>query len=61
MLRKIFGPEKDEVNGRLRIASYKGLTRYFIIYRSPISIVMTVKATRLEWRGISMYTHTNAS
>jgi hypothetical protein len=47
MLRRIFGPKRDEVTGEWRKLHNKGLHN---LYSSP-SIIRIIKSRRMRWAG----------
>jgi hypothetical protein len=47
MLRKIFGPKRDEVTGEWRRLHNKGL---YALY-SPTNIIRVIKSRRMGWTG----------
>jgi hypothetical protein len=47
VLRRIFGPKRDEVTGQWRRLHIKGL---YALYSSP-DIIWVIKSRRLRWAG----------
>jgi hypothetical protein len=48
LLRRIFGPERNEVTGELRKLHNKELHDLY----SPLSIIRIIKARRMRWAGM---------
>jgi hypothetical protein len=48
VLRRIFGPKRDEVTGEWRRLHNKEL---YALYSSPSTIIRVIKSRRLRWAG----------
>jgi hypothetical protein len=51
MLRRIFGPKRDEVTGEWRRLHNKEL---YVLY-SSLNIIQVIKSRRLRWAGYVAY------